>query len=78
MRKMPMTKQINKKNVLIVKASYWDQIYNQIKNWLDQNNIKVLSLLVPPNYDTVAVRFASDEELMAFKIVWGGKLHVKE
>ncbi len=73
-----MTKQINKKNVLMVKARYWDQIYIQIKNWLDQNNIKVLSLLVPPNYDTVAVRFSSDEDLIIFKITWGAKLHVNE
>ena len=73
-----MTKEINNKTMLVVKIRHWDQIYVQIEDWLEKQNINVVALPIPPEYETVAVRFPSEGDLIAFKITWGARLRVQD
>ena len=69
-----MAKYIENKNILVMLEKHWLQIQPQISEWLEFNQINVRVLPIPPNFESVAVRFPSEEYLLTFKIRWSAKL----
>jgi len=69
-----MTKPIENRTMLVMLEKHWRQIQPQISDWLELNQISVRVLPIPPNFESVAVRFPSEEDLVTFKIRWCAKL----
>jgi hypothetical protein len=73
-----MTKPIENKTMFVVLAKHWRQIQPQVEEWLESNQIVVKALSIPPDYESVAIRFPSESDLVAFKMRWGAKLKIHD